>query len=254
MKKIIAIIQARLDSTRLPRKALINILGKPLIIHLLERVKESKKIDDIIAATTDRKVDDELVKVLKNQGVKVFRGSNKDVLDRYYQAATKYCADVIVRVTGDCPLIDPNIIDLIIQHYLDNDFDYVTNIIVPTYPDGLDVEIFSYETLKKTWEESKLLSEREHVTPYIKKHPEIFRLNNFKNSVDWSHLRWTVDQKEDLKFVIEIYKRLYNKKPLFLMKDILQILDEEPELKEINSRIQRDEGYLKSLKEDDNVV
>lgn len=250
MSKVIAIIQVRLDSTRLPRKALRDIIGKPMIIHLLERTEKSELINDIVIATTKSKSDDEVVDVVKKYGLPIFRGNYEDVLDRYYNAAKKHKADVIVRITGDCPLMDPQIIDKIIQYFIDHDYDYVSNTIKPTYPDGLCVEAFSFKTLEKAWNEAKLLSEREHVTPYITKHPEIFKVKNIENSIDLSHLRWCVDQQEDLEFVTEVFKRLYNKDAIFFMEDVLELLDGSPELKEINIGIQRNEGYLRSLKED----
>ena len=250
MSEIVGIIQVRSDSTRFPQKALVDILGKPMIIHLLERIKKSKLIDQLVIATTTRKIDDPIVEVVRECGISIFRGSYEDVLDRYYQAAKKYHADIIVRITGDCPLIDPHIVDMVIQHFLENEYHYVSNVLEPTYPDGLDVEVLSYEALKKTWKEARLLSEREHVTSYIRNHPERFRISNVRNTVDLSHLRWTVDHEKDLEFVKEIFERLYNKKPFFLMDDILRLLKKYPKLKEINARIQRNEGYVRSLKKD----
>jgi spore coat polysaccharide biosynthesis protein SpsF len=250
MSKIVAIIQARTDSTRLPNKVMADIFGKPLIIRLLERVKESTTINEIILATTTRAIDTSLVNVVRDYGLPVFRGKCNDVLDRYYKAATKYHADGIVRITGDCPLIDPQIVDKVIQLFLQNQYDYVTNTLEPTYPDGLDVELFSYAALQKAWSEAFLGSDREHVTPYIRNHPEKFSLKNMKNTIDLSHLRWTVDQQEDLEFVREIFKRLYNERKIFYMKDIIELLQEHPELKGINTGIKRNEGYIRSLKYD----
>lgn len=250
MRKIVAIIQVRMDSTRFPKKALAEILGQPMTIRLLERVKKSRLINEIVVATTTRSIDDPLAEVVREYGISIFRGSYQDVLDRYYQTAKNFHADIIVRITGDCPLIDPIIVDLVIQLFLDNEYDYVNNTLVPTYPDGLDVEVFSFKTLEETWKEATLLSEREHVTPYIKKHPEKFRIGHIGNEVDLSHLRWTVDREKDLEFVREIFKRLYNKKPFFLMDDIVQLLRKHPELKEINLGIWRNESYLKSLQKD----
>ena len=250
MKKIGAIVQIRVDSTRLPKKALSDILGKPMTLRLLERLQRSELINEIIVATTKNKTDDELVKIVEENNIKIFRGSTEDVLDRYYQAAKQNDIDIIARITGDCPLVDPEIVDNMIRYFLDNDFDYVSNTIKPTYPDGICVEVFSYKTLEKTWNEARLMSEREHVTPYITKHPESFNINNFKNNEDLSDLRWTVDEPQDLEFVREIFNRLYNKKNVFHMRDVLKLLEKNPELKNINSGIIRNEGYLKSLKDD----
>ncbi len=250
MRKIAAIVQIRVDSTRLPEKALSDILGKPMTLRLLERLQKSELIDEIIVATTEEKTDDKLVKIVKENNFKIFRGSTEDVLDRYYQAAKQNNIDIIVRITGDCPLVDPEIVDSIVKYFLDNIFDYVSNTIKPTYPDGICVEVFSYKPLEKTWNDARLMSEREHVTPYITKHPEKFKIKNFENTEDLSDLRWTVDEPNDLEFVREIYKRLYNKNNVFHMRDVLKLLEKNPELKNINSGIKRNEGYLKSLKED----
>jgi len=250
MSKIIAIIQVRLDSSRFPKKALSQLIDKPMIIHVIDRAKQSKHIDQLVVATSTRKIDDPIIDVVSKQGISVFRGSADDVLDRYYKAAKKYHADIIVRITGDCPLIDPVIIDKVIQCYIDGKYDYVSNTIDQTYPDGLDTEVFSYKALEKTWKEAKLLSEREHVTPYIVNHPEKFKLINVRNDVDLSHMRWTVDYEKDLEYVKEIYGRLYKKDSIFLMDDILQLLEKNPELNKINIGITRNEGYLRSLDKD----
>ena len=250
MTKIVAIIQARTDSTRFPKKVLADVLGKPMIAHLIERVKKSKLIDQLVLATTTRKIDDPITDVAKENKINIFRGNFEDVLDRYYKAAKKYQADIVVRITGDCPLIDPHIVDQVIQYFLENKYDYVTNTLEPTYPDGLDVEVFSFKALEIAWKEAQLLSEREHVTPYIVNHPEKFRISNVRNTADLSNLRWTVDRKEDLEFVKEIFKRLYKEKTMFHMQDILELLQKYPDLKEINAGIQRNEGYLSSLKKD----
>ncbi len=250
MSKIVAIIQARTDSTRLPNKVMADIFGKPLIIHLLERVKESTTINEIILATTTRSVDTPLVNVVRDYGFPVFRGNCNDVLDRYYKAATKYNADGIVRITGDCPLIDPAVVDKVTHVFLKHQYDYVTNTLEPTYPDGLDVEVFSYNALQKTWGEAILVSEREHVTSYLRNHPEKFSLKDVKHTIDLSYMRWTVDQQEDLTFVREVFKRLYNKQKIFHLQDIVDLLQKHPELIEINNGIQRNEGYLRSLEHD----
>jgi len=241
-----------MDSTRLPNKVLKDIVGKPLILHVIERTRLAKSLQGIVLATTTRAVDTPLVELVQAQGIPVYRGECDDVLDRYYQAATQYHADVIVRITGDCPLVDPHIIDRVVQVFIEHRYDYVTNTLQPTYPDGLDVEVFSYDTLVKAWKEAILPSEREHVTAYIRNHPERFTQYDVKNPVDLSTHRWTVDNSEDLEFVREIYKRLYPKEKIFYMEDILTLLQKHPELQEINAGTQRNEGYLRSLKHDRN--
>ena len=165
-----------MGSTRLPGKVLMELEGKPLLQRVVERVKRAKKIDEIIIATTKNKEDKKLTEFAEKLKVKSYAGSEDDVLDRYYQAAKKFGAENIVRITSDCPLIDPEIVDDIISYYLNNDFDYVSNTISPTYPDGLDTEVFSFKALERAWKEAKKGFEREHVTPYINRHPEIRKL------------------------------------------------------------------------------
>jgi len=251
MGKVVAIIQARVGSTRLPKKVLKKIAGKPMLWHVIDRVKKAKLVDEVVLATTTKEEDKPLLKLAKESGVKSYAGSEDDVLDRYFRAAVEFGADVIVRVTADCPLIDPEIVDKVIKYFLDGSFDYVSNVrIKPTYPNGLDVGVFSFDALEKAWKEAKKLSEREHVTPYIWNHPEMFKLGNVGHEKDLSEMRWTVDTDKDLKFVREVYKRLYKKGRIFLMKDVLKLLEKQSELAEINKGIARDAGYLKSLRED----
>lgn len=248
--KIVAIIQARTGSTRLPKKVLKKIEKKAMLQHVIDRIKRSNLIQEIIIATTTKREDEPIVKLAEESKVKWFRGKENDVLDRYYQAAKKFRIDVIVRITADCPLIDPKISDIVIEYFLKNRFDYVSNINPYTYPDGLDTEVFSFEVLKKAWKKARKASEREHVTSYILNHPEIFRIGNVENDKDFSHMRWVVDEESDLKFVREVYKRMYKNSQIFYMEDILSILKKEPKLAKINSSISRNEGYIKSLKEE----
>ena len=250
MKKVVAIIQARMGSTRLPGKVLKEIVGKPMLWHVINRVKNAKELDDIVIATTNLKEDTQILDLASEIGVKTYAGSESDILDRYYQAAIMSKADVIVRITADCPLADPNVINKVVRYYLSNDFDYVSTSIKPTYPDGIDVEVFSFASLEKAWVEAKLASEREHVTPYIWKNPSIFIIRNFENEDDISYMRWSVDEQRDLEFMREVYSKLYAKDTLFYMEDVLDLLRKKPELTDINKNIIRNEGYLKSIKTD----
>lgn len=246
---IIAIIQARLGSTRLPGKVLLDLEDKTVLERVIERVKASKLITDVVVATTIRKEDLRIVKLCADIGTSVYCGSVDDVLDRYYQAARLFKADHIVRITSDCPLIDPVVIDAVIKlHFLD-EADYTTNIIKETYPDGEDVEVFTFEALRKTWKNANLASEREHVTPYLRKNPA-FKIASLESKKDLSHKRWTLDNPEDYEFIKLIYENLYNKNQLFGMEEILKFIDKNPEVEKINKSIIRNEGYLKSLKED----
>jgi len=250
MKKVVAIIQARMGSTRLPGKVMKEIVGKPMLWHVINRVKNAKELNDIVIATTNLKEDTQILDLASEIGVKTYAGSENDVLDRYYQAAIMSKADVIVRITADCPLADPNVIDKVVRYYRINDFDYVSTSIKPTFPDGIDVEVFRFASLKKAWSEAKLASEREHVTPYIWKNPNIFKIKNYENEDDILYMRWSVDEQCDLEFLREIYNRLYAKDTLFYMEDVVDLLTKNPELMDINKDIVRNEGYLKSLKED----
>ena len=253
MKNVVVIIQARMGSSRLPGKVLMDISGKPMLWHVINRVKKSKKIDLIVVATTTEDEEYPILKLSRDIGVETFLGNEEDVLDRYYQAAKKFNADIIVRVTSDCPIVDPDIIDMFVDYYLDNstNFDYIGVGKDSLCPNGVGCEVFSFKALHKAWLESKLLSEREHVTPYIWKNDKIFRLGRpLKPKKDLSRLRWTVDEKRDIKFVRELYKDLYVEDNFFSTKDVLELLERKPILIKINQGIIRNEGYIKSLKED----
>lgn len=245
------ILQARVGSTRLPKKVLKPILGKTAIEREIERIKKIKLCQKVILAIPDGKKDDPLEKIGKKIKVLVYRGSENNVLDRYYQAAKKFNLTDIVRLTGDCPLIDWQVCDEVISFYLQNKYDYVSNVWPPTFPDGLDIEVFSFQVLEKAWENAKLKSEMEHVTPYITNHPEIFKAGNLiRNGNDLSDLRLTLDEPKDLILIRKVYEALYKKKKYFVLSDILKLFKEKPELLKINQNIKRNEGFLKSLKQD----
>ena len=257
MRKTVAIIQARMGSTRFPKKVLMPILEKEMLWHIINRLKKSNFLDEVVIATTKSEEDKQILRFTDSVGIKSFAGSEEDVLDRYYQATKKFRANTIVRITADCPLIDPMIIDKALELFYEEDFDYVSNYIIdehgirkPTYPDGLDVEVFSFFALEKAWREGRKPSEREHVTPYIWSHPKIFKIGSIQNERDLSHFRWTVDYPEDLEFVREIYKRLYKEDGIFYMEDVIRLIKEEPKLIEINKDFIRNEGYNKSLRKD----
>lgn len=247
--KIIAIIQARLGSTRLPGKVLLDLEGRTVLEHVIRRVKSSKLVNDVIVATTINKDDLEIVKLCSNLGISVYCGSEDDVLDRYYQTARLFKADHIVRITSDCPLIDPMLIDEVITLHVGEKADYTSNTIKETYPDGEDIEVFTFAALKEAWKKANLSSEREHVTPFIRKNPA-FKQVNLESNRDLSHKRWTLDNPEDYEFITSIYKNIYTKNPDFGMMEILKFIDKHPEIEKINHHINRNEGYLKSLKED----
>ncbi len=243
--KVLCILQARLSSKRFKGKVLKKILGKSIIQLQIERIHQAKLIDKLIIATSTSPKDDKIINEVKND--QVFRGPLKNVLKRYYLVAKKFQPDHILRLTADCPLIDPQIIDQIIEYHLKTNADYTSNTIKPTYPDGLDVEIFKYSSLVKSFTSAKKKSELEHVTLYIKNNPEKFKIKNFAHKNDISHLRWTVDYEEDFVLIKKIYNGLYKRKKIFLMNDILDYISSNPALENINSSYERDSGLKKSL-------
>jgi len=209
MSRIVAIIQARMTSTRLPGKVLAEIGGRPALAYMLQRVRRSERLQQIVVATTVNATDDPVAELCNKLEVDVFRGDEMDVLGRYVAAAEIYDADPIVRLTADCPMIDPTVIDEAIDYYKDNDFDYVSNGIVRTYPDGLDVEVVSRAALKKASQETNHPICREHVTPYVRgDKPGVphgnFKVGNFSFHVDFSHIRWTLDTVDDLACLQEL--------------------------------------------------
>jgi spore coat polysaccharide biosynthesis protein SpsF len=248
--KILAIIQARTGSTRLPNKVLLKISNKAVLEHVIERVKKSKFVTGILVATTTNKEDQKIVTLCNHIGIMVFQGSENDVLDRYYQAAKSIKPDHVVRITADCPLIDPKVIDDVVSMHLNKNADYTTNIMVETYPDGEDVEVFTLATLEKIWKNAKLKSEREHVTLYIRNKKRLFRIHNLKNTVNLSGYRWTLDNKEDYDLIKTIYKHLYSRNSCFGMKETVKFLNKKKGLNRINHHIRRNEGLQKSLQED----
>ncbi|MBE2267255.1 MAG: aminotransferase class III-fold pyridoxal phosphate-dependent enzyme [Anaerolinea sp.] len=236
-----------MSSSRLPGKVLADIRGKPMILRVVERARGARTLDEVVLATTVDPADDPLAALGEQIGIPVFRGDQADVLDRYYQAARHFNADVVVRLTGDCPLLDPQVIDRVVTAFSAEPRDYVSNTLIVSYPDGLDTEVFSFAALERAWREAGLASEREHVTPYIHKNPALFRLGNVLNERDLSHMRWTVDEPSDLEFVRAIYARLNAQ---FTMDDVLRLIELQPDLTQVNAGFERNEGYAKSLRED----
>jgi spore coat polysaccharide biosynthesis protein SpsF len=250
--KTAAIIQARMASTRLPGKVMADLGGKPLVERVVERARLVPSIDLVLVATSNQASDDALAMHCGAGGIPCFRGSQEDVLDRYTRAARRFGADVIVRLTADCPLLDPAVIGRVVATFRSGEFDYVSNTLQPTYPDGLDAEVFGREALERAWREAVLESEREHVTPYIWKHPDRFRLGHVRHDQDLAAWRWTVDEAADLEFVRRVYAALGARQ--FGLADVLAVLAQHPELAKINRDFIRNEGYRKSLREDSRVV
>lgn len=247
---ILSVLQARCSSTRLPGKVMKPILGVPMLIHQLRRVVQSKRIDKLIVATSIDSRDDAIEQVCLAEGIHCYRGSLHDVLDRFYQLLRPLQPSHVVRLTGDCPLIDPDIIDAVIKLCLDGNYDYATNVVPPTFPDGLDVEVFLFSALEEAWKEATLPFQREHVTPFIQQQPKRYRIGNYKNTEDLSHLRWTVDEQEDFDLVNKIYEELYPVTPDFRMSDVLNLLKQKPDWSNINKKFERNEGLTKSFHHD----
>lgn len=241
----LVIIQARMGATRLPGKVLLDLCGKSVLHHVVQRVRSCAKIAEIVVATTLNRVDDAVEEEIRNLDVSCFRGSESDVLDRYYQAASRFAGDPIVRVTADCPLLDPNLLTLMLEQFRQipeqEKPDYLSNTQTRSFPRGLDIEIFSRDALTSAWQEARNPEEREHVTPFIYRNPDRFSLHDFSGPVDLSHLRWTLDTPEDLNLIREIYKALYNKNSdaIFTTDEVLTLLEQKPELKTLNAHIQQ---------------
>jgi spore coat polysaccharide biosynthesis protein SpsF len=244
---ILAILQARMSSTRLPGKVLKPILNRPMLSLQLERVRRSTQIDTLLVATSVDASDDSIAELCQREKVGCFRGSLNDVLDRYYQAALPYEPAHVVRLTGDCPLSDPDIIDRVIRYHVAESFQYTSNCHPPTFPNGLDVEIVQYPVLRTAWQEAKETYQREHVMPFLWQQPERFRLGNLTNSEDYSHMRWTVDHPEDFALVTEIFENLYPANPEFGFREILAFVQSQPNLGNINAQFKRNESLAKQL-------
>jgi spore coat polysaccharide biosynthesis protein SpsF (cytidylyltransferase family) len=278
MSPVVAIVQARMGSRRLPGKVLLDIAGVPMLWHVVQRARRATTLHHVLVATSTATADDAVAAWCASTGVACWRGSEHDVLDRYYQAARQEEADVVVRLTADCPLLDPEVIDEVVTCFLTGTYDYVSNVAPPTFPDGLDTEVMSFATLQRAWQEARQPAEREHVTPYVRQHPELFRLANVTHSPDLSGLRWTVDEAADLRFVRAVYSslslweraggeglyRLANlskaphPNPLpqgegrdFGLHDICALLASQPDLGQINSHLARHAGYARSVQEEE---
>ena len=250
-QNIVAIVQARMGSTRMPGKILKPIQGKPMLWHIVNRLKSVEEIDEVVIATSDLLKDDKVYEMATNFGISSFRGSEADVLKRFYGAAKIINAQYVIRITGDCPLIDPSTIKKLIKLYFDGGFDFcgvacgagvVKEKNINRYPDGLDAEIFSFDILKETHLEAVNDLHREHVTPFIWQNNTRYKLGSLYSKTDYSNLRLTVDKKEDFDFINWIYEMLYTKNPYFNLKDILELLEKHPNMAQ-NKHLIGQEGY-----------
>ena len=237
--KTVIIVQARMTSTRLPGKVLLPLAGQPMLVRLLERLRRVQRTQDIVVATTINISDDAIAALCAQQCVPCHRGSEHDVLSRYADAARLHGADVVVRITSDCPMIDPVLIDQVIAAYDEGDCDYVSNMLPPTWPYGMAVEVFSAASLVQAHAEAAQAAEREHVTPFLYWHPERYRLRNVASPVNLSHHRWTVDTTEDYELVSRLFDQLMPIHPNFTQQDVLTLIRQHPDLIELNRHIRQ---------------
>ncbi|MFH0898175.1 MAG: glycosyltransferase family protein [bacterium] len=238
---IVIIVQARMNSTRLPGKVLKKVLGKTLLEYQVERLNRVKKAHKIVIATTTNNADSKIAVLCKTLNLDCFRGDEHNVLSRYYYAAKTYHADTIVRITADCPIIDPAVVDNVIAPFIEKfpAYDYVSNTLTRTYPRGLDVEVFSFNALEQAFSHAKGQSELEHVTPFMYKNASLFKLFNVSNANDCSYHRWTVDAPEDFTLVSTLIENLYPTNHHFTMNDVLAYLETHEDLFFINSEIEQ---------------
>jgi spore coat polysaccharide biosynthesis protein SpsF len=254
LPKIVTVIQARMGSSRLPGKVLLPLAGKPLLLRMYERVSLTNYAGKIVIAITEDQSDNELAVLCQKNGLNVFRGSSLDLLDRHYKTANKYNAEAVAKIPSDCPLIDSDIIDKVILYYINNSdkFDFVSNLHPPSYPDGNDVEIMSFEALERAWINAKKDFEREHTTPFIWENTDKFRIGNvvWETGLDYSMThRFTIDYLADYNFINKVYNELYPKNERFGLIDILKLLEEKPEIKKINDKYVGVNWYRNHLNE-----
>lgn len=248
--KTIAVVQARTGSSRLPGKVLMPLDGKPVIAWVIDRAAQCGEIDKVILATTADPEDDALARWAEDSGVPCFRGDENDVLGRYYHAgvfSSMEQNDILVRITGDCPLIDSDVCSAVIRLLKDEQADYASNVNPPTFPDGLDCEAIRFSAIERSYKEARLSYEREHVTQYILRRPELFKMVNLTNEKNLSHMRWTLDEIEDYRFLCVVTEKMGNNN--FKMVDTIELLQKNPEIARINANYERNEGLMKSIRE-----
>jgi|GEM_PF-1141208 len=247
--KIVACIQARMGSTRLPKKVLMDINGLPTIVQIANRLKSCEYVDEVVVSTSDREENRVILECAEQNHLPVYAGSEDDIVDRMQQTAKKFGASALVRITADCPLVDPKLVDEIIRYYLDDrSLDFVTNVLPPTYPDGLDIELISAEGLQRLWDRTRGDAMRsEWYNHDIRNNPDMYKIKNLSQAADMSKMRWTVDYAEDLELVREVYRSLSSHGEIFYMNDILKLLEENPQLVALNEKYVRDEAYYAAL-------
>jgi len=240
LRNTVAIIQGRMASSRLPGKILLDIAGKPMLAHVVERARRAKTVDQVVVATTTQPEDDAVEEYCRLNAIAVSRGSLQDVLDRFYQAALVFHADTVVRLTADCPLLDAQVLDHTVEEFLRTGVDFGCNRLPPplkrTYPIGLDVEVCTFQALERAWKEAKEPHEREHVMPYLYDTPGRFKILRVDYEKDFGDMRWTVDTHEDLELVRQVFARLAQT-PDFTWLDVVDLFEREPQLALINSQV-----------------
>lgn len=252
MPKVVTIVQARMSSSRLPGKVMKPILEKPILERQLERMKHSKLCGQIVVATSTNENDNIIEDYCRQNNIEIFRGEENDVLDRHYQCALKYEADVVAKIPSDCPLIDSRVMDKVFDYYFSNHFDFVSNLHPASYPDGNDVEIFTISALEKATKEASKKLEREHTTPYFWENPHLFKIGNvtWEKGIDYSMShRFTLDYIEDFMFIQKVFEELYPKNSNFSLDNILDLLKSKPEIYEINSKYAGVNWYRNHLDE-----
>jgi spore coat polysaccharide biosynthesis protein SpsF len=235
---IVAVVQARMGSTRLPGKVLKELGGESVLARVVERLRRSRSISEVVIATSLSPDDEAVVREAERLRVAIFRGSESDVLDRYFQAARAFHVEAVVRITSDCPLIDAEVTDNTVRAFLNEQPDYASNALERTYPRGLDTEVMSVDALTRAWRTAKQPYEREHVTPFMYEHPELFKVLSVTNDADFSSHRWTLDTAEDLEFVRAVYERFGNRSN-FTWRDVLDLVEREPALSQLNCSVQQ---------------
>lgn len=240
-KRVVIIVQARMGATRLPGKTLLEVMNRPLLAYQYERLKRCKTVDEVVIATSLNAGDQPIVNYCEKHSIPYFRGSETDVLDRYYQTACAFKADVIVRSTADCPFVEPEVVDAVVEYYLETEpaYGYVSNIIPRTFPRGLDVEVFPFKNLKEAALNAHTPAEREHVTPYFYEHTQQYKIGSVIRSPDISSYRWTLDTPEDYELIATVLKEVYPVNPKFNLDTLLQAFEEHPEWRKINAHIEQ---------------
>ena len=234
--KIIAVVQARMGSTRLPGKVLMDLGGEPVLCRVVQRLRRAATLADVVVATTKSLKDEAIVRLCEERKINIFRGSEEDVLDRYYRTAEFYGCDAVARITSDCPLIDPGLVDEVIREFLNQRAEYASNVLQRTYPRGLDTEVFTMGALNEIWRTAAEPHQREHVTPRFYERPDLFRLALVRGKEDHSRYRWTLDTQDDLQLIRAIYSHFGNRDN-FTWRDAIDLMEQMPELHNINAHV-----------------